>query len=1079
MHSPRSRGLLTPLVVLFCTASLPQLWADGALVPLGDPDEGSAEPIRVAARRAVIIRPNHREELLLLQPLYHGPVREFCWLIPTPVAPEPRDVFPASQEFMDAIFRRTAPLVETELADATAWQPFLRPAPKDSPRLVQSLGERDVGPGERLDVRWYELAVLPQGKGLNDVSDWLRGNGYSVGEDLARVCRAYLQRGWRFVALRVLPTIRGQAMRYLSPVGIRLTTDRAVYPLAIASPGAPERTLVQLVVVAPVPVDCAESPSTLLPRHALLPAGRWYEQFRCTQGDGGLVKEAQALGALAFADMGHRADRWAEPAQYPWSRLWATRFTGQIAARDLTDLTFVGAADVRPFRVHIYQSAQVGAGPGTWLRTGLGRFLGGWVVVLLCGYALWATGWVAERRGSPQGKGRQQPPWRFVQRLGLYGGWLVLLSPAVLALHRSLDQLTGPRLYLSGQMSPSATAAWALALAIWAALALRLVAMEVRETGGVRPFLVLFTAASLPLLIFVPLSPSPQMRLAASLGEPPNIALAQAGALAAIVGFATVLAWLLLTVVNGPRRFRWMAGEFSALLLVFLAASPLFHGGGRDKSKVVSTSYRSAVAEARRSVAAFRYRQQAFPTTLSAATGPGGAAGLDGAGNPIVLKPTAAYRASRPLPADPLTGTTDWIYDPLIPQQVISLALRTRVGLSRFDAADAPSPESYWRVPSRARIAAVLGRTRSALWGAADTLVRADGSSASGPMLCAVDVGTMRAACISAQDASPLGISRLSAPNGGAVLALSAQITGRVPSQPGGDVGSGPNRPRTAIFTVTGPVLRVVPAGTPLAGRIAALEASPDGLRFACILTQELHSPFDRSLWLLDAAGMWIGQLADGVARVAWHPSGDYLVALLAAEQGGAVRSAPPPCRLVKIEPGQKHQAIGTYGRYGPSMLAVSYGRVFSVDADGALRGVELATGADEVYHEPSGEVLDLIHLGMGRVAALIASPVAAGTRRIAQLRILGSPGAEESHGLGESEGEGADEPLGGRLISPIASPQVRWTDGRIIGAYGSSGYHFVHLWSAEDQTGRVFMIGENGAPPQEIPVEADGQAPQ
>ena len=44
------------------------------------------------------------------------------------------------------------------------------------------------------------------------------------------------------------------------------------------------------------------------------------------------------------------------------------------------------------------------------------------------------------------------------------------------------------------------------------------------------------------------------------------------------------------------------------------------------------------------------------------------------------------------------------------------------------------------------------------------------------------------------------------------------------------------------------------------------------------------------------------------------------------------------------------------------------------------------------------------------------------------------------------------------------------------MGAYGGSGYHFLHLWSEDDPVGVIVMVAENGAPPQELPVVVDGE---
>ncbi len=1076
-HHRAVRALGTALLLL---VALNSAWADGVLLALSRETDGDESArITVPLRRAVVFRPNQDEMTLLLQPVYRGPVTEFCWLIPTPVAPDPDDVFTASGEFMDAVFRRTAPLIETEILDVTSWQPFLRPVPGGAPTLTQSLSERDVGPGERLDVRWYESVLLPQGEGPDDVRRWLEANGYEVDETLARACRDYVQRGWHFVALRILPasTGTGPAMKYVTPVGIRLETQQAIYPLGFAAASAPEHTVVQVAVIAPVPVECGELPVVTVPRRTVLPPGRWYEEFRETHGAGGLVKEAQALGVHPFSDLSYWADHWTDASRYSWEHLWTTRFSGRLSPDRLVDLAFVSARDAGPFRVHIYRRASAPTTGLGLLRTGAGRFVAVWVLVIACGAVLWAGGWVAEQRtGRPAGAQRGMPSWRFLLRLPVYGGWMLLLSPAVLALYGGLDQLPGPRLFLGGQLPAGSTRLWAVLLIVWATLAVRLVVMEIRASGGGRLFAALFTAFALPWLIAVLLSPSPSLRLAAGLGEPAALAAARAGAVAAILGFASVLSWIVHTVILGPNRFRWMAAEFAVVMLVVLGFSPLLYSRGSGAGASTSTAWSTSLAQARHAVARFRCERQAFPAEPASLTEEGPAfAGLDVARNVIPDSGAPNRRATlASIPIDPLTGRPNWLYDPTMPERIASAAFTTTVDRARYDAAKPQPPASYWSAPTQGDLRAALGRVRRVVWGSGDTLVRASGSAATGPALSAVDVAAMSAACVLSDNARRLRALQISAPGGAGHLLLSSEV--RSPEKLSGATDSprsSGGHPRCAVFSVTGPVLQMQAMGAPIAGRMNALEASPDGLRAACVLREVLHCPGDRSLWVLDASGMWLGPLAHDVARVAWHPSGDYLLALITVSdpaRGEGVQR----CRLLRVDCNGATKVIRTEPRYLPDVLVVSYGRAFVRDGAGHLLGIELATGKEKTYTGLGGEVLDLLHVGAGKVAALVGSAVSEGSRKTGRLRFLDSPPPVPEPRRSRRGRTRARS--GPRPIDRVAPEGVKWTDGRIVGAYGGSGYHFLHLWSEDDPVGVIVMVAENGAPPQELPVVVDGE---
>ena len=362
MRRARSASYVVPVVaplVLALTPSLAQ--ADGMFLPSQGQAMADAARPSAAAQKAVIIQEGG-EEVLLLQTTYRGPAAAFAWVVPVPSVPT--EVFEAEPCFVEQVLLHTSPRVVSKIAE------------DPSARADRTMGAEGGGAEasgvtvhQRMAVGEFDAAVLSAAGG-QALQQWLEANHYAVPAEAAGVLDRYVQRGWAFVAVKLLSEVAQQrsTLTDVPPLGIRFPAAKLVYPLEITRGSAGPWTSLVLCLIADGPVDCDTMPSVWLEATPLaLDAGATYGTLRrqLTRAGNGpaLLCEYSMQGPLRYVDLSYRGEDWAQPAaDTGLTARHATRFFGLLRREELRDLEFTPAPQ-RPndYRVLMYREGQLNA----------------------------------------------------------------------------------------------------------------------------------------------------------------------------------------------------------------------------------------------------------------------------------------------------------------------------------------------------------------------------------------------------------------------------------------------------------------------------------------------------------------------------------------------------------------------------------------------------------------------------------------------------------------------------------------------------------------------------------------------
>ncbi len=381
----RTVWALVLVLLLSSTVAL----ADGGFfkqAPLPGRVAGTAE-VSSASQKAILIREGN-SEVLLLQTTYAGPAAEFAWVIPVPGRPTARDVFPASTEFVDAIFLATQPTVETHIVDplrqygrGTKVPPGAGPSPGGAPGAPER-----VTVWERMEVGDYDVAVL-SATGAVVLIEWLNENGFAFPSEAEEIAAGYVHKQWYFVALRIRPGLQQQqpVLQDLNPIGIRFPAEQLTYPLEISAVSAPEKTSLLLVVLADEKVTCNELAVVEPEVKTERPPGSCYASVvrELLERDNGEALFCEYRGSvnpfgyqvmirtvhstdeavlrqarLDLTELSYDASEIDPAAPRDWSQLQATRFLGLLPKAALVDLTF-SHTGLRNLAVSITRTATI------------------------------------------------------------------------------------------------------------------------------------------------------------------------------------------------------------------------------------------------------------------------------------------------------------------------------------------------------------------------------------------------------------------------------------------------------------------------------------------------------------------------------------------------------------------------------------------------------------------------------------------------------------------------------------------------------------------------------------------------
>jgi hypothetical protein len=294
---------LVGVVALLATAALPAAACGcGAYLPR----EGTAH---VAQERALIRWENGTEDIVMALSV-EGQSQEAAWILPVPTR---ATVQLADPRLFDTLEELTKPLVRVErvwwdLGGGGGGGPAGTAA-------VTVLDRQALGP--------FDVSTLAA-RDAQALADWLDGNGYQFPARLARVLHPYVDQGWEYVAVRLVPPAAGQPLTgHLDPLWVTFASDTIVYPMrptALARSSVP----VFLYVLAPHRVD---HPSALadkgvdnLPGSSNVTYAQWIEPSALVPESPLAPFVDRTLFLTKFAMVVHTPARIADDFTFPFAR---------------------------------------------------------------------------------------------------------------------------------------------------------------------------------------------------------------------------------------------------------------------------------------------------------------------------------------------------------------------------------------------------------------------------------------------------------------------------------------------------------------------------------------------------------------------------------------------------------------------------------------------------------------------------------------------------------------------------------------------------------------------------------------
>jgi hypothetical protein len=146
---------------------------------------------------------------------------ELGFIVPTPTQPTLEE---SSDEAFDYLRKRTAPEIQHQLhLPSVGIGCGCKCAAPPTLSSVQVLEEKEVA--------GYKAAVLEVGV-AGDLVTWLRDNGYAYSPAMAAWAKPYIDKGWKFTALKLVKSEKGKNAQTLTANTLRITfqTDEPLFP---------------------------------------------------------------------------------------------------------------------------------------------------------------------------------------------------------------------------------------------------------------------------------------------------------------------------------------------------------------------------------------------------------------------------------------------------------------------------------------------------------------------------------------------------------------------------------------------------------------------------------------------------------------------------------------------------------------------------------------------------------------------------------------------------------------------------------------------------------------------------------
>lgn len=202
-------------------------WLLLAATPAGGCACGIAIDAEISEERALVIERPGREEIVLSLDLTSEGAGRAAVVLPVPGDPRVEAI--RGGDPLDYLDRATAPPPDT--SDDGEGDGAGAPAP------VDVIG-RDV-------VGGYDVSRLRAGDpGALDA--WLDANGYELPPGAEPILGDYVDRGWRYVAIRLAPRSEGR----LRPLRVSFDAKRPVYPMRLAQLGEEQLSLTLYTLAA-------------------------------------------------------------------------------------------------------------------------------------------------------------------------------------------------------------------------------------------------------------------------------------------------------------------------------------------------------------------------------------------------------------------------------------------------------------------------------------------------------------------------------------------------------------------------------------------------------------------------------------------------------------------------------------------------------------------------------------------------------------------------------------------------------------------------------------------------------------
>jgi hypothetical protein len=182
----------------------------------------SQVPVVNADQSVILIwDPATRTEHFIRKATFKSAGDELGFIVPTPTQPVLAE---SSDEVFDYLRKLTAPEIKHQLRlPSVGIGCGMVSAPPPTLSSVQVLEEKEVA--------GYKAAVLQAGV-AGDLVTWLRDNGYAYSPAMEAWARPYIDRGWKFTALKLAKSEQGKKDQTLTAGTLRITfqTDEPLFP---------------------------------------------------------------------------------------------------------------------------------------------------------------------------------------------------------------------------------------------------------------------------------------------------------------------------------------------------------------------------------------------------------------------------------------------------------------------------------------------------------------------------------------------------------------------------------------------------------------------------------------------------------------------------------------------------------------------------------------------------------------------------------------------------------------------------------------------------------------------------------